>query len=202
MSHVFEVLVVDNRDSFVFNLTDDLARLEARCTVVRGNIAREALERWLATLRPDLVLLSPGPGDPREAGVMVPFLAGRPRLPILGVCLGMQAMVCALGGRLGRLENPAHGRTSRVVHEGDPLFAGLPRRFTAGRYHSLVAESLPRDLRAIAWTADRDPEGPRIMAVRHRELPWWGLQFHPESILSPDGPVVLRNVLRLACEFR
>ncbi|MAG57516.1 MAG: anthranilate/aminodeoxychorismate synthase component II [Planctomycetes bacterium] len=190
-----EVLVIDNRDSFVFNLVEDLARLGVVSTVVRGDLPLEALEARVADRRPDLLLLSPGPGHPEDSGVMIPFLQDRPELPVLGVCLGMQAMVCALGGRVGRAPTPVHGRATSMIHHDDPAFDGVLSPFPAGRYHSLVATRMPDELRATAWTHDAAGATPLVMAVRHRSLPWVGLQFHPESVLSPEGPRILRNVL-------
>ena len=189
----FEALVFDHRDSFVFNLVDDLWRLGARSRVIRTDLGLEQLASLLRSLDPALVVLSPGPGRPEEHGVLLPFLRTRPALPVLGVCLGLQAMVCALGGTVGPAEaGPVHGRSSRVVHDGDAIFEGLNSGFRAGRYHSLVALELPDELEPIAWTADRET----ILAVRHRTLPWVGIQFHPESILTPDGPRLISNVLR------
>lgn len=193
---VTKVLVVDNRDSFVFNLTEDLTRLGAHCVVVRGDLSLTQLDEHLARQWPGLVLLSPGPGHPRDAGVMLPFLRREPDIPVLGICLGMQAMVCALGGEVGRAPRPAHGRTSRVEVTEDPLFAGLADGFRAGRYHSLVATALPDSLEPIAWTEEPGDGRPLVMAVRHRARPWIGLQFHPESVLSPRGPHLLANILR------
>ena len=125
---------------------------------------------------------------------MIPFLQARGSLPVLGVCLGMQAMVCALGGTVERAPRPVHGRSSRIRHWGDPVFEGVEDGFDAGRYHSLVATSLPDELESIADTGD--PDSPLVMGVRHRRLPWVGLQFHPESILTPRGTTVLANILR------
>ena len=131
-----KALVLDHRDSFVFNLTDDLTTCGFDCDVVRNDLSLTGLHDVLERYQPDLLVLSPGPGHPREHGALLPFLRRRPRVPMLGVCLGMQAMVAALGGRVGRAEEgPVHGRTSRVAHEGDPLFEGEPSGFPAGRYH-------------------------------------------------------------------
>lgn len=189
------VLVVDHRDSFVFNLVDDLARLGAESTVVRGDLSPEALSDRCVVDRPDLVLLSPGPGHPTEHSAMIPWLQTRPEVPIVGVCLGLQGMVEALGGKVARAPEPVHGRATRVIHEGDAVFDGVPSPFPAGRYHSLVGTRLPEELVATAWTLEGAGAEPLVMAVRHRSLPWFALQFHPESVLSPDGPRILQNVL-------
>ena len=137
------VLVVDNRDSFVFNLVDDLARLGARPEVVRSQMEATDLDSCVAASGAELLVFSPGPGHPAEAGVMIPFLQAKGPLPVLGVCLGMQAMVCALGGTVERAPRPVHGRSSRIRHWGDPVFEGVEDGFDAGRYHSLVAAGTP-----------------------------------------------------------
>jgi len=189
------VLVVDHRDSFVFNIVEDLARLGADCVVVRGDLQPEELAARCQRDRPDLVLLSPGPGHPEDHAAMVPWLRTRPEIPVLGICLGLQGMVIASGGHVGRAPEAVHGRATRVVHEDDPAFAGVASPFRAGRYHSLVGTRLPAQLLATAWTLDGANDAPLVMAVRHRTLPWVALQFHPESVLSPDGPKILRNIL-------
>jgi anthranilate synthase/aminodeoxychorismate synthase-like glutamine amidotransferase len=186
------VLVVDNRDSFVFNLVHDIEELGASCSVVRSDLEPGELDELVASTEPDLVLLSPGPGRPEDHGCLLPFLRGEAGPSVLGVCLGMQAMVASLGGEVGRaVTGPVHGRSTRVLHDGDPAFRGVPSSFPAGRYHSLVARTLPSELVPIAWTEDRSTP----LAVRHRELPWVGLQFHPESVLTPDGRRILLNIL-------
>ena len=189
------VLVVDHRDSFVFNLVDDLARLGLDPVVVRSDIALDDLTSTIARTTPSLVVLSPGPGAPTEAGVMIPFLRSTPHVPVLGVCLGMQAMACALRGTVGRAPRPVHGEADRIVHDGDIVFDDIPNGFRAARYHSLVITAVPDELHVIATIPDGDSRS-LPMAVRHRTLPWIGLQFHPESILTPDGPRLLRNILR------
>lgn len=187
------VLVVDNRDSFVFNLAEDLARLGCACAVVRSDVEPDELLELTDRLDPALVVLSPGPGRPEEHRALLPFLASRPDRALLGVCLGMQAMASSLGGVVSRSpDGPMHGRAGRVVHDGDPLFDGLPSGFLAGRYHSLCVSELPDELAPIAWSDDRRT----LLALRHRERPWVGLQFHPESVLTPDGRALLSNVLR------
>lgn len=188
-----DVLLLDHRDSFVFNLADDLRRIGATCEVVRNDLDLARLEELLLEHAPPLVLLSPGPGHPDDHGSLVPFLRGRPVRPLLGVCLGLQAMVVALGGRLHpSLDGPMHGRTSRLVHDGHPLFEGFPSGSSVARYHSLAIDSLPQELEPLAWTEDRRT----VLALRHRSLPWIGLQFHPESILTPNGRRLLVNCLR------
>ena len=187
------ILLIDNYDSFVFNLARYFERLGQATRVVRNDaIDVPAIE----TLQPAAVVLSPGPCTPNEAGCsldVVRSLAGR--VPILGICLGHQAIGAALGGRVGRAREPVHGRASQVFHEGESVFAGLPNPLVAGRYHSLIVEraTLPDCLEATAWTADGT-----LMAVAHRLWPVVGLQFHPESILTDVGYDLLAGFLRAA----
>ena len=187
------VLFLDNRDSFVFNLVDDFARRGAETRTVRGE---QRMDTWLAHLaefRPDLVVLSPGPGRPEDAGVMVPWLLTDPEVPILGVCLGHQAIAVADGATLVLAPEPVHGRACPIQPTADPLFEGLPRPFAAARYHSLLVTSVPDVLEVIATTRHGDSE--LVMALRHRERPRIGFQFHPESILTPCGCDLLSRVL-------
>jgi para-aminobenzoate synthetase component II len=184
------ILVVDNYDSFVFNLVQYLYQLGARCEVVRNDEVRtDHAEDGF-----DGVLLSPGPGTPEEAGVcveMVRHCAGR-GIPVFGVCLGMQSMAVAYGGVVDRAPELLHGKTSPVRHDGTGAFAGLPSPFTATRYHSLGVErdTVPDELRVTAWT----DEG-IVMGLRHRDLPVEGVQFHPESVLTEGGHRMLANWL-------
>ena len=187
------VLVVDNYDSFVFNLVHYLAQLGADVLVRRNDelSAREPLE-----LGVDGVLLSPGPGRPEGAGVCVDLVREvGDRLPVLGVCLGHQAIAVAFGGTVERAPELLHGKTSQVHHGGAGVLAGLPDPFTATRYHSLavVEESIPAELEVTARTA-----GGVVMALRHRDLPLEGVQFHPESVLTEGGHHLLANWL-LGC---
>ncbi|KAB2956083.1 MAG: aminodeoxychorismate/anthranilate synthase component II [Thermoanaerobaculia bacterium] len=190
------ILVVDNYDSFTWNLVQLLAMAGAEPEVVRNDAA--SVDELLAR-RPAGILISPGPGRPEEAGVCPPLLARRPALPVLGVCLGHQALAVSCGGAVVRAPAPRHGKTSMVSHRGEGLFAGVPSPFEATRYHSLHVEegSLPSELEAVAWSAD---DG-LLMGLRHRELPWWGVQFHPESVLTAAGPRLIGNFLDL-CRAR
>ena len=186
------VMVIDNYDSFTFNLVQALVVLDATVDVVRNDAL--ALEDMLA-MRPDCVVLSPGPGRPESSGLCVELLAHRPRLPVLGVCLGHQALGCSFGATVERAPRQMHGKTSRIEYRPHPLFAGLPNPFEATRYHSLhvVERTLPQELVALAWSEDGV-----VMAMVHRELPYFGVQFHPESVLTADGPRLLGNFLALA----
>lgn len=187
------IVLIDNYDSFVFNLARYFERLGQRTRVVR-NDAASAEE--IAALQPDAIVLSPGPCTPNEAGCsleVVRQLAGR--VPILGICLGHQTIGAAFGGRIVRAAEPVHGRMSEIFHTGENVFAGLPSPLVACRYHSLVIEpaSLPPELQVTAWTADGT-----IMAIAHRAVPVVGLQFHPESILTDTGYDLLAAFLHTA----
>lgn len=184
------ILVVDNYDSFVFNLVQYLYQLGAECEVVRNDEVAPAH----AQDGFDGVLLSPGPGAPEEAGVCIEMVrhCAATGVPVFGVCLGMQSMTVAYGGVVDRAPELLHGKTSPVTHEGKGVFAGLPTPFVATRYHSLAAEPVgfPGELEVTARTADGI-----IMGVRHRELPVEGVQFHPESVLTEHGHRMLANWL-------
>jgi anthranilate synthase/aminodeoxychorismate synthase-like glutamine amidotransferase len=189
------ILVIDNYDSFTYNLVQYLGELGEE-PVVRRNDAITVDQ--VGELNPDAIVLSPGPCTPAQAGVTVPVIQRwGARLPILGVCLGHQAIGEAYGGRVVRAGRVMHGKTSRVVHDGTGIFAGLPSPLTVMRYHSLVVErdSLPAGLDVVATAAD-DPS--EVHALRHRAHRVWGVQFHPESILTEGGKTILRNFLELA----
>jgi anthranilate synthase component 2 len=182
------ILLVDNYDSFTYNLAHLFGALGAEVTVRRNDeITADEAER----LAPDALVISPGPGRPAAAGT-TPEIVARLALatPTLGVCLGHQAIVEVFGGEVGYARELLHGKASPVRHRGTGLFDGLPEPFDAGRYHSLAATRLPDALEPTAWADDGE-----VMAVRHRELPVVGVQFHPESVLTPDGPALARNFL-------
>jgi anthranilate synthase component 2 len=187
------ILVIDNYDSFTYNLVHYLNELGAETVVYRNDAltAQDALD-----LRPQAVVLSPGPCTPNEAGICLALIAGAPDdLPILGVCLGHQAIGQALGGEVIRARTLMHGKTSSIHHAGQGVFAGLPNPFTATRYHSLSVrrETLPDVLEVTAWTDDGE-----IMGFSHRTRPLHGVQFHPESIATEGGHQLLANFLELA----
>ncbi|UNK56401.1 aminodeoxychorismate/anthranilate synthase component II [Pseudoxanthomonas daejeonensis] len=189
------LLMIDNYDSFTFNLVQYLQSLGAEVKVVR-NDAMTVEE--IAGLAPERIVISPGPCTPNEAGVSLEVIR---RLgattPILGVCLGHQGIGQAYGGKVVRAGNIMHGKTSRIRHEGRGVFAGLPDAYEATRYHSLVVEraSLPEALEITAWTENADGSFEEIMGLRHREHPVEGVQFHPESILTEHGHALLKNFL-------
>jgi anthranilate synthase/aminodeoxychorismate synthase-like glutamine amidotransferase len=190
------ILLIDNYDSFTFNLVHFLGDLGATCEVWRND--RISIEQVLA-MAPKAIVVSPGPCTPSEAGICVPLIeAVAGRIPVLGVCLGHQAIGQAFGGKVVRAPVPMHGKLSPIEHEGSDVFAGLPSPFEATRYHSLIVEreSLPASLAVTAWTADG-----LIMGLRHRTLPVFGVQFHPESIASRHGHDILANFLALARGF-
>jgi len=191
------VLLVDNYDSFTYNLYQYLGELGAEVRVVRND---ELSAEAAIALAPARIVISPGPGTPDQAGITLDLIrraAGR--IPVLGVCLGHQALGQAFGGDVRRAPKLMHGKTSQIHHDGRGVFAGLPVPFTATRYHSLVVDraSVPECLEVTAWTDDGV-----VMGLRHREHPLEGVQFHPESILTPDGPRLLGHFLEFAAARR
>jgi len=193
---MFMLLMIDNYDSFTFNLVQYLGELGEEVRVARNDALSVADIRKLA---PERIVISPGPGTPDDAGVtlaLIERLGGE--IPILGVCLGHQSIGQAFGGRVIRAPQIMHGKTSPIHHNGKGVFAGLNNPFTATRYHSLVVEksSLPACLEVTAWTQNADGSIDEIMGLRHKTLPIEGVQFHPESILTEHGRDLLRNFLR------
>ncbi len=194
------IVVIDHRDSFVYNLVQGLGDLGASVSVLRSDRADLAMVR---EAKPDAIVLSPGPGDPQldrwfRLGRQI-VLGMSNELPILGVCLGHQGIAAALGGRVVPAPVLVHGQASEVRHDGGGVFTGLPSPLTVGRYHSLVVEatSLPPSLRGTAWTADG-----LLMGLRHVSAPLEGVQFHPESVLTPQGSPMLANFLHRVRRFR
>ncbi|MEA3278031.1 MAG: aminodeoxychorismate/anthranilate synthase component II [Pseudomonadota bacterium] len=189
------LLMIDNYDSFTYNLVQYLGELGVDVRVYRND---EITVEQVAELKPERIVISPGPCTPNEAGISVPLigeLAGR--IPILGVCLGHQSIGQAFGGRIVKAREVMHGKTSPVFHGGAGVFSGLDNPFQATRYHSLVVEesSLPEVLEVTAWTQTEEGERDEIMGIRHREYPIQGVQFHPESILTRHGHDLLRNFI-------
>ena len=186
-----KVLLIDNYDSFTYNLVQAFLVLGAAVDVHRNDAI--TVDEALA-LAPTHLVISPGPGTPRDAGVsmrMIQAFSGR--IPVFGVCLGHQSLVEVFGGKVVRAARLMHGKVSRILHDGQGLYAGMPLNFEAGRYHSLIAEtdSMPAVLEVTARTAQGE-----IMGVRHRSLLIEGVQFHPESVLTPDGPILMGNFLK------
>ncbi len=189
------LLMIDNYDSFTYNLVQYLQTLGAEVQVARNDaMSVDEIEK----LAPSQIVISPGPCTPNEAGVSLELIArlGQ-RIPILGVCLGHQGIGQAYGGDVVRAKRIMHGKTSRIRHEGKGVFASLPDRYEATRYHSLVVDraTLPDSLEITAWTEDEDGGFDEIMGLRHREFPVEGVQFHPESILTEHGHALLKNFL-------
>jgi anthranilate synthase/aminodeoxychorismate synthase-like glutamine amidotransferase len=193
------LLVLDNYDSFTFNLVQYLGEFGMEVDVRRNDaISVEDV----GTLAPEAIVISPGPCTPAEAGISIPLVRRwGGSIPILGVCLGHQAIVEAYGGKVVRAGRVMHGKTSQLVHDGSDLFDGLPSPLEVMRYHSLIAEpaSMPQSL-AVTAVAQDDPS--EIHAVRHRDHPVWGVQFHPESVMTPRGKDILANFLALASAAR
>jgi anthranilate synthase/aminodeoxychorismate synthase-like glutamine amidotransferase len=194
------VFVLDNYDSFTYNLVQYMGELGAEMVIRRND---ELTPKEVEALRPERILISPGPCTPQDAGISMELIkhfaalgeAGGPRVPILGVCLGHQAIGAAFGGNVIRAPKLMHGKTSEVEHDGKTIFAGIPSAMTCTRYHSLIVsgEGLPEELEVSARTAD----GETIMALRHRELPIEGVQFHPESVLTVHGKQMIKNFLKM-----
>ena len=202
------VFVLDNYDSFTYNLVQYMGELGAEMHVRRND---ELTPAEVEALRPTHILISPGPCTPEDAGISIELIRhfarlareGRRRVPILGVCLGHQAIGAAFGGKVVRAAKLMHGKTSQVEHDGRTIFAGIPSPMTSTRYHSLIVaeEGLPKELEVSARTADLGPGGTAggttIMALRHRELPIEGVQFHPESVLTVEGKKIIANFLKM-----
>lgn len=189
------ILVIDNYDSFTYNLVQYLQALGAEVRVVRNDAMRVD---QIAALKPERIVISPGPCTPNEAGISLQLIEQLGQTtPILGVCLGHQSIGQVYGGDVIRAGNIMHGKTSPIRHEGKGVFAGLPDSYQATRYHSLVVgkTTLPPDLEVTAWTENPDGSMEEIMGLRHRQFPVEGVQFHPESILTQHGHALLKNFL-------
>jgi len=189
------IVMIDNYDSFTYNLVQYLGELGAEVQVYRND---QISVDQVAALKPERIVLSPGPCTPNEAGICLELIEQlKGRFPILGVCLGHQAMGQAFGGKVVRARRVMHGKTSLIHHEAKGVFSGLPSPFTATRYHSLIVEraGLPADFEITAWTQHEDGSVDEIMGLRHKTLPVEGVQFHPESILTEHGHDMLKNFL-------
>jgi anthranilate synthase/aminodeoxychorismate synthase-like glutamine amidotransferase len=188
-----KVLFIDNFDSFTYNLVDDFAKRQCQTRVYRADTSIEDLKTVAEEFDPDLLVISPGPGNPDTAGVSLDAVGYfKNKLPIFGVCLGHQIIVQHFGGKIGHAPEPMHGKPSRISHNEKGLFQGVESPLQAGRYHSLMAQSLPECLEKTG-----EFEG-IVMAVQHKQWPIFGVQFHPESILTPAGGKIIQNVLQIA----
>jgi len=190
-----KILVIDNYDSFVYNLVQYFGEQGAEVIVRRNEISvPDALK-----LKPDAIVLSPGPGHPKDSKATLEILKRVRNIPILGVCLGHQAIAEAFGGKVIRAKNLLHGKTSEIFHNGKGIFSGIPSPFPATRYHSLIIEreTIPSCLEIVAETKEKE-----IMSVKHREFPIYGVQFHPESVLTGHGKDIIRNFLKIAKEAK
>jgi len=190
------LLMIDNYDSFTYNLVQYLGELGERLQVYRND---KITATQVGRMKPDCIVISPGPGSPKDAGVsneLIRKFAGK--IPVLGVCLGHQCIGEVFGARVGQAKRLMHGKTSPIYHNRQTIFKGIPSPFEATRYHSLLVrrEGFPSSLEVIAWTEDYDER--EIMGLRHRRFPVWGVQFHPESILTESGKEILKNFLKLA----
>jgi anthranilate synthase/aminodeoxychorismate synthase-like glutamine amidotransferase len=188
-----KVLFIDNFDSFTYNLVDDFCKRDCMAKVYRADTELDELKRVAGDFGPDLLVISPGPGTPDSAGVSIQAVDYfKDKLPIFGVCLGHQVIVQYFSGKVGHAPKPMHGKPSKVTHNGQDIFAGVENPLQAGRYHSLCALELPD---CLEKTAEYESV---IMGARHKELPIFGVQFHPESILTPAGGRIIENVLSIA----
>lgn len=186
------ILLIDALDSFTYNLVQAFQALGEEVEVARfDQITLDDVRKR----NPELIVLSPGPGHPTECRIHIDIAASDLGIPVFGVCLGQQALAAGSGGRVTHAREPLHGEATPVEHDGTGVFAGLPQPLMVGRYHSLIVDdaSLPQEWQITARSTSGEP-----MAMAHRTLPRWGVQFHPESILTPDGPALLANVLRLS----
>ena len=188
-----KILFIDNFDSFTYNLVDDFCKRNCQARVYRADTRLEELKRVAEEFGPDLLVISPGPGTPDTAGVSLPAVGYfKDKLPIFGVCLGHQAVAQYFGGKISHAPEPMHGKPSKVTHNEKGVFAGVENPLQAGRYHSLCVVELPDCMEQTA-----EFEG-IVMGARHKELPIFGVQFHPESILTPAGGKIIENVLSIA----
>ena len=188
-----KVLFIDNFDSFTYNLVDEFGKRNCRTKVYRADTPLAELIKVTEDFAPDLLLISPGPGNPDDAGVSLEAIGYfKDKLPIFGVCLGHQSIIQYFGGKVGHAPAVMHGKPSRITHAGKGVFAGLENPLQAGRYHSLCAVTLPECLEQTA-----DFEG-IVMGVQHRQFPVFGVQFHPESILTPTGGKIIENIINIA----
>ncbi len=187
------VLFIDNFDSFTYNLVDEFAKRNCKVRVYRNNVPLKKIHSVVGEFMPKLIVVSPGPGTPREAGVCIELIKQyKGILPIFGVCLGHQCIIEAFGGTVGKAKEVVHGKPSKIRHDGKGIFRGLDNPFQAGRYHSLAGKRISRCLQVTANSRDE-----KVMGVRHRDYFIEGVQFHPESILTASGGKIIENLIKL-----
>ncbi|MBW2974273.1 aminodeoxychorismate/anthranilate synthase component II [Candidatus Woesearchaeota archaeon] len=189
-----KVLFIDNFDSFTYNLVDEFEKRGCEVLVYRNNIDMKIIDQAVKRFKPGLIVISPGPGTPRQAGISKEIISNyHEKIPIFGVCLGHQCIIDYFGGRVDKAVETIHGKPSKINHDNTGIFKGLENPFQAGRYHSLVGYDVPYCLEISARTVRRE----LVMAVRHKEFPVIGIQFHPESILTPAGGKIIENLLSI-----
>lgn len=188
------VLFIDNFDSFTYNLVDEFQKRNCEVLVYRNNIDMKLIDEAVKRFKPNLIVISPGPGTPKKAGISKEVIEKyHEKIPIFGVCLGHQCIIEFFGGRIDKAVETIHGKPSKITHDNLCIFKNIENPFQAGRYHSLVGYDIPYCLEISARTSDRDI----IMAVRHKEFPVIGVQFHPESILTPVGGQIIENLIAM-----
>lgn len=188
------VLFIDNFDSFTYNLVDEFEKRNCKVLVYRNNIDIKIIEQSIKKFKPDLIVISPGPGTPKQAGISKEIIENYyEKIPIFGVCLGHQCIIEVFGGRIDKAVETVHGKPSKIAHDNLDIFKDIENPFQAGRYHSLIGYDIPYCLEISARTVERD----LIMAVRHKEFPIIGVQFHPESILTPVGGQIIENLISM-----
>lgn len=189
-----KVLFIDNFDSFTYNLADEFQKRNCEILVYRNNIDMKIIEQAVKNFKPVLIVISPGPGNPKKAGISKEIIEKyHEKIPIFGVCLGHQAVIEFFGGRIDKAVETIHGKPSKITHDNMGIFKDVENPFQGGRYHSLVGYDIPYCLEISARTADRGI----VMAVRHKEFPVIGVQFHPESILTPIGGQIIENLIKM-----
>jgi len=188
------VLFIDNFDSFTYNLVDEFEKRNCEILVYRNNTDIKLMDKVIQKFKPHLVVISPGPGTPQDAGNSIEIIRRyHKQIPFFGVCLGLQCMIEAFGGRVGKAAETIHGKPSKISHDGGTIFKGIENPFQAGRYHSLAAVDVPYSFEISARTIDKDI----VMGVRHKEAFLEGVQFHPESILTPVGGLIIENLIKM-----
>ena len=189
-----KVLFIDNFDSFTYNLVDEFEKRKCEVLVYRNNIDMKIIDSEVKRFKPNLIVISPGPGNPKSAGISKEIIANyHEKIPIFGVCLGHQCIIEYFGGRIDKAVETVHGKPSKITHDTQGIFKAIENPFQGGRYHSLVGYDIPYCFEISARTVKRE----LVMAVRHKEFPVIGVQFHPESILTPVGGLIIENLIKM-----